>query len=643
LELFIFIRTLRRSVRLLALTTCVGLALGVGVAMLRPKPAAHGPQPTFYSATETLGYDPSAAGQTVSDGVSDLDTVATFATGQTVTDDVGKQLGVDGVNVAQQITTVTRPTTNAIDVVAYAESPREAERLASTFASATTTAYTQKVAAQSAEQATQLSNRLDDLKARRADVAQQLLNPNLSQVDRDTLEAQSDALVNEYRIAYDRFINLASPEVAAPPLFTLARPRAMPIAAATYHDAIARGRLGQNHLDAATAAAVAAPASSGTSLPTGPIPLGILGALAGLGVGVGIALIRARFDPKLRSRDQFEEAFGLPVLGGVPMFTGAQAEGEHLVVAEEPYSRVAEVFRSVRATLLLLGSDDPHREGALVVMISSAQPKEGKSTNCANLAATFAEAGRAVLAVNCDYRRPTLHRYFGVEDRPGEIQDTSIRGLALVTNVTKRGSSPGVVAEQQRSFVEAQRPNFDVIVLDTSPLVSTSDPVDVVAVADFVVVVGRPGQTEREHARQAVEILDRHRASIAGLLLTGIDDRDKYYYEYYYGLDSKGRGARRGGRDTVDDPAALDVSALEAATPHLPASDRAASAPASSDRTPEPTGTTSQNPTSKNPVRKNPVSKKSRFRGRKGERTAAAAAISWRPDGDDDPVSSAPD
>jgi Mrp family chromosome partitioning ATPase len=209
-----------------------------------------------------------------------------------------------------------------------------------------------------------------------------------------------------------------------------------------------------------------------------------------------------------------------------------------LSVTEKPYSPGAEVYRSVRSALLLLGSDDPDREGALIVMVTSGQPKEGKSANCANLAVAFAESGRTVLAVNCDYRRPTLHHYFGLTNQPGRILTTEIRGLSVVTNVASSKTSPGRMAVEQRAFIEAQRGNYDVIVLDTAPLLGTADPVEIVPVVDLVLLVGRPDHTERDHASQTMELLGRHRADIAGLLMTAVDPVGSDYYYYYAAYSS---------------------------------------------------------------------------------------------------------
>ena len=538
MDLVRFLRVMRRSVTFLVTMAVIGAIAGAAFGLYRRSHRPHTRTVTYYSATAGLAYDPNAGGQTVSDGANDLDTVAAFATSSRVSDEVAKAIGGDSTSLAQSVTTVTRPTINALEISAVAESGARAEQVASQFADVTSEQYSSEVIARAADQATQISKRLDDLKARREKVAAQLLDPTLSSVDRDTLEAQQDALINEYRIAYDRFINLASPDVSAPPLFTLSKPKARPIDAATYQAALQRGRTGTNHIDAATAATLPTSSASSASVPDSPVALAILGAMIGLLLGTGIVMLRARFDPKLRTRPDFEEAFGLPILGGVPILAKQELARYMLAVIERPFSPSAEVFRAVRAALLLRGSDDPHRDGALIVMVSSAQPKEGKSTDCANLAAAFAESGRSVLAVNCDYRRPTLHRYFGLSDQPGQIQRTHIDGLSLVTNVTKSEAVPGRIAAEQRSFVESQRDHFDVILLDTAPLLSTADPIDIISVVDFVLLVGRPNLTERDHAHQSMELLERHRAAVAGLLMTAVDPVGSDYYYYYSGYTS---------------------------------------------------------------------------------------------------------
>src|SRR5262249_34028899 len=124
---------------------------------------------------------------------------------------------------------------------------------------------------------------------------------------------------------------------------------------------------------------------------------------------------------------------------------------------------------------------EPAQGEPFVVMVASGAPGEGKTSTTANLAAVFAEAGASVLAVNCDFRRPALHDFFGVPDEPRRVHETSIPGVKVVTNVlTDPAANPSQVIAAQRQVVAAARGRFDVILLDTAPLLTANDAVEIV-------------------------------------------------------------------------------------------------------------------------------------------------------------------
>jgi Mrp family chromosome partitioning ATPase len=168
-------------------------------------------------------------------------------------------------------------------------------------------------------------------------------------------------------------------------------------------------------------------------------------------------------------------------------------------------------------------------------MVVSGSAGEGKTTTTANLAAAFAEAGSSVLAVNGDFRRPALHRLFGVRDAPGAILETGIPGVHVVTSVAVSPSvTPAQVVEAQRRVVQATREHYDVVLLDTAPLLSTNDAIDIAPVADLVVVVAHYGMTKTHHARRTAELLARTRAPVVGAVLVATPGNDDAGYAYYY-------------------------------------------------------------------------------------------------------------
>jgi Mrp family chromosome partitioning ATPase len=146
----------------------------------------------------------------------------------------------------------------------------------------------------------------------------------------------------------------------------------------------------------------------------------------------------------------------------------------------------------------------------------------------------FAEAGSSVLVVNCDFRRPSVHRYFGVEDEPRRVQETNVAGVKIVTNVlADPGSNPAQVVAAQRQVVAAARGRFDVILLDTAPLLTANDAVELVASADMLLMVARMGVTKTDAAERSIELLNRLDVAIAGVIMVGTATASNDYYYYY--------------------------------------------------------------------------------------------------------------
>jgi capsular exopolysaccharide synthesis family protein len=315
---------------------------------------------------------------------------------------------------------------------------------------------------------------------------------------------------------------------------------------------------------------------------------GILGALLGFLIGVGLAIAADRLDRRIRSRSEAEEAFGLPVLAEIPNFTRSQARNRELLAHTRPQSRAADAFRAIKTSLLFqmsaTGGDargtrgmapieglfeaEPH--DCMVIMVSSASPREGKTTTSANLAVVFAEAGEEVLVVNCDFRRPTIHQQFGVEDVPRSVQSTSIPNVKIVTNVlADPTANPAQIVAAQRQVVGAARERFTIIILDTAPMLAANDAIETVGVADLVVLIARASVTTIESATRSMEILTRLGAPLAGVVLVATDQAASDYYYYYYQRDrlsqrerpaavsTNGNGASSG-PSTNGSPAASD-------------------------------------------------------------------------------------
>ena len=536
-----FVQAVRRHLRVLVVAVLVGAALGVASSFLGRSSAPVTKTRTYYVATHTVGLaDPDAE---LSTPFASLSRIASSATGPEVAALVAGQLsdlGLSASDVQGRLATLEDPNLQTVDIRAVASNEQDAIAIADATATQLVGYIDQAATASVAQRRDELSKRLTTLRNQRTALDGDLSNPAITGTDRDILEAQRDALINEYRIVYDRFTSVA--DVSTSSIVVSIQPAsAEEMSAADYQAFVTAAAAGTNNtqiLPPGVAEPGAAPAGSTVGI-EGPIPRGLLGAIFGLLVGIGAALALDRFDTRLHTRDDFQRSLESPVLAEIPKLSRKEVDQRRVLVRDAPMSRAAEAYRAVRSSLLFQREDVvPEGRPGYVVMVTSPGPKEGKTTTAANIAVAFAEAGMTVLAVNCDFRRPNLRRMFDQPDDPGKVVATAVPNLWMVTNaVADAGANPAKVVAVQRAAIEQMRDHYDVVVLDTAPLLTTNDPIDVVRVADTVVLVVRADQTRAEALRQAVQTMEHHKVRVAGVILVGVTSVPNAYY-YYYSRDT---------------------------------------------------------------------------------------------------------
>jgi len=214
-----------------------------------------------------------------------------------------------------------------------------------------------------------------------------------------------------------------------------------------------------------------------------------------------------------------------------------------LVSVTNPSGGAAEAYRGLRTNLLYAVIDEPLR----VVLVSSPGIAEGKSTTCANLAAVLAQAENNTLLMDCDFRRPTQHRIFGMRnfqgsvnvlagesDLQGAVQETSVPNLKLLTV----GSVPPNPAELlgSRRFADLMkqvRQQFDYVVLDAPPIQLVSDAAILATHADGTLLVLDAQRTRKASLREAVHSLQTVGASVLGTIMNNVDTAESYYPSSY--------------------------------------------------------------------------------------------------------------
>jgi Mrp family chromosome partitioning ATPase/capsular polysaccharide biosynthesis protein len=506
---------------------------------------------------------------------TNLTQIAVLVTTGEVPTAVGKKLDMEPHQVTERITTESDTTANTLAITAIDSDAKTAERLADTVGQELIDTLNQKEQARFDKISRDTVSRLDRLRADIAGLDAQIGGGTGS----DTVRAERDGLIDQYRLAFERFQQLASTGAATGGLSTLETASAVPISSSAYSTLLDQAQLGENNKQTQTQQTQNQDDSTrSTAAPSfdSPISRGLLGGFLGLILGVGAALIAERFDRRLRTRDDVAGAFELPVLAEVPQLTREQLREKAVVVHAAPISRAAEAYRAVRSSLLFQnahldgasgngsgnGSPNGAAHDAFVVMVASAVPGEGKTTTSVNIAATFAETGASVLVVNCDFRRPMAHTYLGTVDKPRRTLRTVVPGVWYVSRATSDpNANPAQVIAAQRKVIDSGRDHFDVIVLDTAPLLTANDAVEIVPSADLVLLVARFQSTTSDNAGRSMELLNRVQAPVAGVVVVGTPEDGGAYYYYQYRTRSRRDGGRvqAGGDDVETDAEAAET------------------------------------------------------------------------------------
>ncbi len=273
-----------------------------------------------------------------------------------------------------------------------------------------------------------------------------------------------------------------------------------------------------------------------------------LAIFGGLGVGLGISFLLYSIDASFHTVEEAEQFQEHPVLGAIPKLT--RLKGNELVATEDANSSGAEIFRSLRATLSLLGKESDRR----TYLFTSPLPGEGKTFNSANYAASLAQQGLRTLLVDLDLRRPMVETFFmGKSSRLPGMTDYFLgrKKFEEVWQQNKKtaklcwipaGSSVPNPAELLMQadfahFLKEALAHFDRVIIDTAPILPVSDTLLLADKVQTVVLVVQSCKTSRKAVARSIQLLKNANAPIAGLILNLLPNRlmNGYYYSYYQG------------------------------------------------------------------------------------------------------------
>jgi len=293
----------------------------------------------------------------------------------------------------------------------------------------------------------------------------------------------------------------------------------------------------------------------------------LLAIIVGLVTGVGLAFFFEYLDNTIKIPEDVKQHLKIPYLGPAPLFykdskgSSGDDTDRGLVTLHSPKSSASESYRGMRTSILFSSAESAPQ----AILITSAGPREGKTITTANLAIAMAQADSKVIILDCDMRRPRIHKLFGVprdqgisnllvgsSDVDGVIFHTPLPNLDIIPcGAIPPNPSEILGSARMVNLLNDLRKHYAHILIDSPPSTAVTDAVVLSKSVDGVILVIRAGDTAREIVKNGIAQLESVGAHILGAVLNGIDiSKDSYYYYqyyyYYYGEDGgKKKKSRR--------------------------------------------------------------------------------------------------
>lgn len=280
-----------------------------------------------------------------------------------------------------------------------------------------------------------------------------------------------------------------------------------------------------------------------------------LGAMIGMLAGVGVVLVIDHMDNTVKSIEDVEEGLKLPVLSIIPRYRDTTGHA------------VKEAFQVLKTNVLF--SSDARKRNLL--LLTSAGPREGKSSTLINLARTIASAGERVVVVDCDLRRPTVHVHLDVERDHGltnyltgdegddidtYLKNSKVPNLYVLTCGPIPPNPPELFSSERfKNLISDLRTRFDWVLIDSPPVISLTDSVILASMADMVAFVVKHNESEREMIRRCLQNIRNVNPHVIGAILNDVDieksySKDYYYTGYYYYSGESDKKGKRKKRDS---------------------------------------------------------------------------------------------
>ena len=274
----------------------------------------------------------------------------------------------------------------------------------------------------------------------------------------------------------------------------------------------------------------------------------LLGLLSGLILGLALSYLRESLDQSVKSHEDMERMTVLPVLGQIPRITKSSMKKQLDLIAHDiPHSPAAEAYRILATNIrLMFGKEDEH-----IMLITSINSEEGKSTTASNIACSYAQMGKKVLLVDADIRNASLHEKLdisnkrglthylkGESDLVGITQPVkNIAGLYAITAGKYEVDPVSLLSHERMSYLTTQGASiFDYVIIDAPPIAGFADTLVLSSLATSTLIVAKEDKMEAHSIKNVLSQLSRVKNNVVGFLLVNVKNptvNAKYYSKYH--------------------------------------------------------------------------------------------------------------
>jgi succinoglycan biosynthesis transport protein ExoP len=272
-----------------------------------------------------------------------------------------------------------------------------------------------------------------------------------------------------------------------------------------------------------------------------------IGFIIGLMLSLGVVLLIQYLNNTINNEEDLQRYLQLPMIGLIPK----QKKMVSLIVAKEPKSPVTEAFKTLRTNLLF----SMENRGLKSLMVCSSVPKDGKTSVATNIASSIAQTGKSILLIDCDLRKPSVHRHFNISNTLKGLADVILQGRQVEEITVKIGDNFDVLtagvanynpsellsSQKMKDFIVDMENKYDYVILDTPPIIAFTDALTLATEKIGVILVISSEETKIDVCKKSKQLLSNINATVIGTVLNKVDKRSFVGYGYDYNSYSYGK------------------------------------------------------------------------------------------------------